>query len=200
MKPILVTCLIAALLCVGCAADRRARSTAAELSGAVKGYQSEVDAKVAAEKKFYHDQLATLRRALGANDAVTQLQETAATKPELPRSLPYMRVITSANRDARLASDAVVASKDAPMTAMIEYLEKGVSQEGAEYLSYLERQRLLMSTLGEKLEPIGQQKAKADEFGKAVDELAKSPSTLQQAKDFAKFAKEIYDQSKPKKP
>ena len=196
-------CLTATLLCAGCAADRNARRTAADLTQAVLGYEGQVNGKVAAEKKFYHEQLATLRRTLGGNDAVTEFSKVISAAPveKGVRTLPYMRVVTSANREARIAADEMIASGGLPsMAVMIQYIDNGVSHEREEYLAYLERQRQLTATLGENLQPIDQTKAKAADFRKALVELTKPKSTLKQSEEYAKFAKEVYDLSKSKKP
>jgi hypothetical protein len=189
------------LLATSCAADRQARSTAADLTQAVLKYEKDVDAKVAAEKTFYHDQLATLRKALGGNDAVTTLQRSIGqTQSDEVKSLPYMRVVTSANRDARMAADGLITGAQPPsITAMIEYVDKGVQNEREEYLGYLERQRELTKTLGDNLQPIEQQKAKAANVRSSLAELAKPKSRFSHTKEYAKFAKEVYDLSKPSK-
>lgn len=188
----------AILLFGGCAADEHARKLAFTTSQSVATYESAVDSKVSAEKAFYHSQLDTLRKTLGGNSQITD-PENGAPAP-IEKTLVYGKIRTAAERDARIAAEGILLSKDpAAMQPVIAYLETGLSADQAAFREALARQRLLATRLEEGLEPVQQQTEQLAAIRKQLVELSKKPGLVDQLKEYYAFGKAVSKELKKKK-
>jgi hypothetical protein len=189
-----------------CANDRAVSRIALHTAQSVAGYDAAVSRKVAAEKAFYQRELTDLRQILGGipSDEVLGLAEArqpAQTELErLQNSLPYGRVVTSAQRDARILADRIInGSSPAAMEALVSYVDAGVSAEQADVLDFIKRQRALANDFQAGLAPIKQQQDQLKALRNAMTQLAAKPSLGDQIKIASEFAKAVKEQLDSKK-
>src|SRR5258708_2607325 len=137
MKAPYISCVGILLIC-GCAADHHARTLAVHVDQDLVAYENAVDAKVIAENKFYRDQLGTIRKYLGGNSPIAIGTNASPTnfanltdEGRIQKTLPYGRIITRAEHDARIEAEKVIsAEKDPPVMATImAYVEGGLNEE-----------------------------------------------------------------------
>jgi len=184
---------ISTLILCGCASSQKAAKLAADIGQASIAYEHEVDAKVNAEKTFYVDELVRLRQTLGGSMIITG-QGAATNEWDVTQSLPYLRIRTRAEREARLVAEKiVVADKPEAMRAILDYADNGVTQEQSDYLGYLKRQRELVTTLSAKLADIEQQKNHLVESRKYLATLSVRTNALDQLENALKVGIAAYD-------
>src|SRR4029077_12391714 len=105
-----------------------------------------------------------------ANDTKTATRPAATSIPDadtekIKKSLPYGRIITHAQRDARVLAEQIsTGGGPLAMEALINYVDAGVTSEQEDVLALIERQRALATSLSAGLEPINQQKQKLEEI------------------------------------
>lgn len=198
--PSLLIPILVSTLCAGCTADKRAALAAGHITQAVAGYESAVDTKVNAEKAFYHDQLQNLRVALGGNSAVSDPTDPNDRR-DIRLTLPYGRILTAANRDARILAEQIV-NKPEPegMQQIMSFVDAGVKEQQADFLGYLERQRKLVTQLSDELTPIDQQKERLATVRTQLATLSKPKSALKQVEDVVRFGQGALDLAKDQKP
>jgi hypothetical protein len=194
--------LALSILLSGCAADREAGRIAIHTAQNIAAYDQVVSQKVAAEKAFYQQQLGTLREILGGVSDITEPMTTpeAAAKEKLQRTLSYGRIITTAQRDARIAADRIIVSaKPTGMEQLVTYIDKGVAQEQADLLDFIKRQRSLANDFRASLVPIKQQQEELKALRTSLTQLAAKPTLFDQLKlaiDFGQAVKKELENKK----
>jgi hypothetical protein len=149
-----------------------------------------VDPKVAAEQAFYLAQREAIQHRLLGYSGVGRGTPEARTESE--KTIYYGRIRISADRDARLVADGIVASEwPQVLAAVIDYLDRGVREEGKLRLTLIQRDRDLTSKLLDQLETIDEQKAQLATVRERLVILSQRPSSLQELELYLNLGKGV---------
>lgn len=188
IAPLLLAILAGAGL-TACADTKSAQELAYETLQTVARYEQEVDAKIAAEKTFYRDQLETIRVLIGgvpADDAASKCETATAAQC----TWLYGRISTAILRDARIAAADILTEEEPQAIAlMISMLDRGIEAETAAIADARARQKELGTALANNLAPLVKQKQRLAELRKGLTRLAAEPS----ASDRFKLVKSLIE-------
>lgn len=176
----------------GCAGENAQLVAFKTLQTAVR-YEQKLDAKIAAEKKFYRDQMDTLRTSLAGNPTdpkcfpddeknVAVLLTTGSIpddcfgNPDFKKSWLYGRVMTAAQRDARRTAGTLMSADDGSVMAIIQdFAARGIAVND-EALAEVERQqRVLAEQVAAALKPLEKQKGRLKSLRQGLTTLAAEP-------------------------
>ena len=143
-----------------------------------------------------------LFRSMGGNSAITMGTNPVATVTSvisdpnrIHQTLPYGRIATHAQRDARIAAEQITTSQSPMVMATImEYLDNGLNQEQGDYLDYIQRQRQLQNGFNGTLAGIAEQKQKLADVRKGLASLAATPDDITQLKMLYAFGVGVRNQ------
>jgi hypothetical protein len=181
---LLATCLV----CVGCG-DKLAQSVASQTLKSVVTCETALDAKIAAERTFYVKQREAIQHRLLGYSAVGA---PAAAAIEAEKTVYYGRIRLSADRDAWVVADTLVASSSPQVLAgTIEYLDRGVQEENQLRLALVQRQQDLTVKLLEQLETIDGQKARLAGVRSRLTDLSQNPGAREQLRIFVDLGKGV---------
>lgn len=165
------------LMCVGCG-DKLAQSVASQTLKSVVAYETALDAKIAAERAFYVKQREAIQHRLLGYSAVGA---PADARIEPKKTVYYGRIRLSAERDARVVADTLVASGSPQVLGgAIDYLDRGVREENQLRLSLVQRQQDLTVKLLEQLETIDAQKTRLALVRSSLTDLSQNPGAREQ--------------------
>jgi len=166
--------LIAGLLTgtTGCAGSAAARHSALKLQAQAGLYQSQIDAKIAQQRKFYEDQLTAIddERGRARPFAIDQLREERALRTA-----------------SAMSSDPGASAR---MAALVDHL---LTTTDAEYALYVQLYRKQMDTRREVEDLIGKLQRKRDALDKvksSLAELASEKSSGSHARDVLAVAEQ----------
>jgi hypothetical protein len=171
MKKVIITAVVLSLLVLTGCDDENARNYANELVGVLKSYQTEVNKKIAAEKRSYKDLAGTYAYAKQV-DLLTRLRtERFSRADSLTDDLIGGRTLSPSDIHKLLLDHANLEFEATRQALMQE------SDGQAEYLASLESLELQAQNIAQ--------------LTKALEALAKPKSDLKKLRELAVAAKEI---------
>lgn len=176
----------------GCAGENAQLVALKTLQTTVR-YEQKIDAKIAAEKEFYRDQMANLRTSL-AGEPVDKVclpdddeVEDAAAKdgklsddcfgnPDFKKSWLYGRILTDAQRDARRTAGTLMSADDGAVMEIIQdFAARGIAVNH-EALAEVERQQqVLAQEVAQSLKPLEKQKKRLKTLRQGLTTLTSEP-------------------------
>jgi hypothetical protein len=189
-----IVLLAIGLASAGCG-DKLAQSVASRTLKSVVAYESAVDAKIAVERAFYMKQREAIQRRLLGYAAVGG---AADERIEPEKTVYYGRIRVSAERDARVVADSLVAGGSSQVLGgAIDYLDRGVREEGQLRLTLIQRQQELTVKLLDQLETIDAQKARLALVRDRLKDLSQNPGTLEQLRVYVDVGKGVMSLLRP---
>ena len=171
MKKLIITAVVFSLLVLTGCDDQNARDYAKELVGVLKSYQTEVNKKIAAEKKSYKDLAGTYAYAKQVELQARLTTERLTRADSLTDDLIGGRTLSPSDIHKLLLDHA---------TLEFESTREALAQESdgqAEYLASLESLDLQAQNIAQ--------------LTKALEALAKPKSDIKKLKDLASAAKQF---------
>ena len=143
-------------------------------------YETKLTNKIDAENAFYQTQLLNFRRGLTGFTNLSELSNTENEEDKdkniIENSLIYGRIYTNAQRDALIIADSLFhASSPKITTAIIQMIDKGISEDISHYKLLGKRDKELSENLLSNLVKLNQEKIKLKQVRDNLARLSKDP-------------------------
>jgi hypothetical protein len=189
--------LCATVIVAGCAAQQEARDLASRLRKLSAEYASVSTAKIAAEKQFYLDSLRNLDQTLNVVDP----NPTAASPPDIRKTVAYGRIITNANSDSQRLAEALIRGSEVPMpaAAISDFVRDGVKAEEQAFLQVRQMQAAINESLVIDFANLEQYQRKLSELSRQLTELEKATTSAARLSQLRAIGNAVRDQLKADK-
>ena len=172
MTRYLVPFAVISVLLGGCADTNSAQQLALETLKVTAAYENQVDAKIAAERRFYKDQLETIRVSLGGRPLDTAL--TPKKRLELlENTWLYVHIRVETARDGLSTAGNILSQPSSLSWGLTsDYLRRGVTSDADSIAEARAKQAELSQKLVQALVPLTKQKARLKQIRKDLAALA----------------------------
>lgn len=172
------------------------RKLAEDLSSSTAAYEKQINAKIAAENKFYAEQLFIVRKQMTGEVKFEHFKtQSDADKQKLIREiLLYGRIRLGSQRQARLAAASILDDGTSPTTALIGLLDTGISEDLHYARDLRARQLALRMDHVTGLAKLDYAKDDLATVRKQLAAIAASPSTSDELKAWLIFGQSLRDE------
>lgn len=164
-----------AVLMLSACASQSAQEVALSSLKALADYEKQVDAKIAAEKKFYRGQAKVMQDAL-AGVPVTAEANAPVSDEDIQKTWVYLQIRTSATADARkTAGDILALDRARAISLMTAFVMNGIREDYAAIIEARAAQARLMKQFVAELNPVEKQRQRLAALRKGLTTLATAP-------------------------